>query len=271
MFVNHTLSLPFHPPLEVRILVHNLGKNELLFEVQVQNISLSTAAVEKITLVLPEICAGTETDIFNLTGEDDGTFEEITILKPMERRRYFCQFQLKNELLKRPGLGILDILWRRSISEMPIIQTIKLEKQVLRYGNISVSVKSMPDTVLLEEPFHMTCKVTNFSNLKMKLFLQLFHTDNIRWHLAGGKYLGMLSPRKSLRFTVNLLFIKHGLQRVSGIQITDKFTKKTYICEDIVTVRVEPTFDQMHNLDFSIRIRQKTSAFILSKHHHHQI
>ncbi|XP_058515010.1 trafficking protein particle complex subunit 13-like [Ochotona princeps] len=269
MFANQMWLFPFLPPLEVRVLAHNLGTNELLFEVHVQNIALSDSTVEKITLVFPETCIETETNTFNVTAEDgDDTFEEITLLKPMDRHRYFCQIPIKQDILERPdGIwklteqAILDIQWKGGVGDMTLEQKLQLDKEVLRYGTISVSVESMPDIVFLEEPFHMTCKVTNFTNKKMKLFLKLCHTYNIRWHLAGGKYLGMLSPRKSLSFTVNLLFIKYGLQRVSGIQITDKISNKTYCCENIVTVRVEPTLEQMDTADFSIRIRQKTSAF----------
>ncbi|XP_008271245.1 trafficking protein particle complex subunit 13 [Oryctolagus cuniculus] len=254
MFLKNRWLFPFLPPLEVRTVFHNLDKNELLVEIHIQNISLSEVFVEKVSLVLPEIFSGMDVGTYNLDEEYERTSGEITFLQPMDECRYFCLLQLKSGFLEDSDairrltrLGKLNVFWKKNLHETAIQQTIQLERDVPHYRSISVSVESMPDKVIVEEPFYMTCKITNFSDQKMKLFLNLCNTDAVHWHLRGGKYLGKLPPRTSLCLPLNLLFVKQGLQRISGIQLTDKYTKKTYYCDDILTVCVIPDFRKISN------------------------
>lgn len=135
-------------------------------------------------------------------------------------------------------MGKLDIVWKRNLGEMAMLQTIKIEREAPGYGNMRLSLETVPDTVILEVPFHITCKITNHSDWKMKFVLKMCDTDSICWCGDSGRYLGKLPLSSMLNFTLTLLSLQLGLQSVSGIQITDKLLKKIYICDDVAKVFV---------------------------------
>ena len=66
-------------------------------------------------------------------------------------------------------MGKLHIVWKRILGEMAMLETIELERKTPGYRNVRLSLETIPDTVILEEPFHITCKITNCSDRKMKL------------------------------------------------------------------------------------------------------
>ncbi|XP_004685933.1 PREDICTED: trafficking protein particle complex subunit 13-like [Condylura cristata] len=233
----------------ILITVMDTGKfsliSELFLEVQIQNILSSTVFIQKVSLELSEMYTGAELNTVNKDGEDECTFGTRTFLQSMEGRQYLYHLQLKQEFSEKVStiwelteIGKLNILWKRNLGEKAMLQTIQLKREAPCYGNLRLSLMTIPDTVILEEPFYITCKITNCSDQKMKLVLNMGDTDSIRWCGSSGKYLGNLPPRSSLCFTLTLLSLKLGLQSVSGIRITDKLLKKTYVCDDVAKVCV---------------------------------
>ena len=112
---------------------------------------------------------------------------------------------------------------------MAMLETIELERETPGYRNMRLSLGTIPDTVILKEPFHITCKITNYSDRKMKSVLRMCDTDSIHWCGSSGRYLGKLPPGSTLSFTLTILSLQLGLQSISGIQITDKLLKKDYM------------------------------------------
>lgn len=248
MFFRKLCLFPFLPPLEVKTKFYNSEMSDLFLEVQIQNISSSTVFIKKVSVEPSEMYTGAELNTVNQAGEDECTFGTRTFLQSMEGRQYLYHFQTKKEFLEKFGIirgltkmGKLDIVWKRNLGEMAMLQTIQLEREAPSYGNMMLSLETIPDTVILEEPFHITCKITNCSNRKMKLVLKMCDTDSIRWCGSSGRNLGKLSPSSSFHFTLALLSLKMGLQSVSGIRITDKLLKKTYVCDDVAKVCVIPS------------------------------
>ncbi|XP_034884539.1 trafficking protein particle complex subunit 13-like [Mirounga leonina] len=254
MFFSKLCLFSFLPPLEVKTKFYNSEMSDLFLEVQIQNVSSSTVFIQKVSLKPPEMYTGAELNTVNWAGEDECTFGTRTFLQSMEGRQYLYYLKLKPEFSEKAGIirgltemGTLDIVWKRNLGEMAMLQTIQLERKAPRYGNMRLSLETIPDTVILEEPFHIICKITNCSNRKMKLVLRMCDTDSIRWCGSSGKYLGKLPPSSSLCFTLTLLSLKLGLQVVSGLQITDKVLKKTYVCDDLAKVYVIPSIVKMKN------------------------
>ncbi|XP_032705618.1 trafficking protein particle complex subunit 13-like [Lontra canadensis] len=254
MFFSKLCLFPFLPPLEVKTKFYNSEKSDLFLEVQIQNISSSTVFIQKVSLNLPEMYTGTELNTINQAGEDECTFGTRTFLQSMEERQYLYYLKLKQEFSEKAGIirgltemGKLDIIWKRNLGEMAMLQTIQLEREAPVYGNMKLSLEKIPDTVIIEEPFHITCKIMNCSGRKMKLVLKTYDTDSIRWCGNSGKHLGQLPPGSSLCFTLTLLSLKLGLQVISSIKITDKVLKKTYVCDDLAKVCVIPSMVKMKN------------------------
>ncbi|XP_064134065.1 trafficking protein particle complex subunit 13-like [Loxodonta africana] len=248
MFFRKLCSFPFLPPLDVKTKFYNLEMDDLFLEVQIQNISSSTLFIKKVSLDLPVMYTVAELNTVNEAGKDESTFGTRTFLQSMEGRQYLYHLQLKQEFIEKAStirgltkMGKLDIVWKRDLGEMALLQTIQLEREAPGYGNMKLSLETIPDTVILEEPFHITCKITNCSDRKMKLILKMCDTDSIRWCGNSGRNLGKLPPSSSLCFTLTLLSLKLGLQSVSGIKITDKLLKRTYTYGDVAKVYVKPS------------------------------
>ncbi|XP_012905966.1 trafficking protein particle complex subunit 13-like [Mustela nigripes] len=254
MFFSKLCLFPFLPPLEVKTKFYNSEKSDLFLEVQIQNISSSTVFIQKVSLNPPEMYTGEELNTINQAGEDECTFGTRTFLQSMEERQYLYYLKLKQEFSEKAGIikgltemGKLDIIWKRNLGEMAMLQTIQLERKAPVYGNMKLSLEKIPDTVIIEEPFHIICKIMNCSGRKMKLVLKTYDTDSIRWCGNSGRYLGQLPPGSSLCFTLTLLSLKLGLQVISSIKITDKVLKKTYVCDDLAKVCVIPSMVKMKN------------------------
>ncbi|KAM9577776.1 trafficking protein particle complex subunit 13-like [Trichechus inunguis] len=248
MFFRKLCLFPFLPPLDVKTKFYNSEMDDLFLEVQIQNISSSTVFIQKVSLELSVMYTVEELNTVNQAGKDECTFGTRTFLQSMEGRQYLYHLQLKQEFPEKAStirglteMGKLDIVWKRNLGEMALLQTIQLERQAPGNGTIRLSLETIPDTVILEEPFHITCKITNCSNRKMKLILKMCDTDSIRWCGSSGRYLGKLPPSSSLCFTLTLLSLKLGLQSISGIQITDKLLKRTYEHGDVAKVYVIPS------------------------------
>ncbi|XP_032948979.1 LOW QUALITY PROTEIN: trafficking protein particle complex subunit 13-like [Rhinolophus ferrumequinum] len=245
MFFKKLCLFPFLPPLEVKTKFYNSEMNDLFLEVQIENISSSIVFIQKVSLEPSEMYTGEELSTVNQAGEDECTFGTRKFLQSMEGRQYLYHFQIKQEFSEKYGvirgltkMGKLGIVWKRNLGEMAMLQTIQLEREAPGYGNMRLSLETIPDTVILEEPFIITCKITNYSDRKMKLVLKMYDTDSIHWCGNSGRYLGKLASTSSLRVTMTLLSLKMGLQSVSGIRIKDQLLKKTYVCDDVAKVYV---------------------------------
>ncbi|XP_028378556.1 trafficking protein particle complex subunit 13-like [Phyllostomus discolor] len=252
MFLRELCLFSPGTPLEVKTKFYNSEMSDLFLEVQIKNISPSDVFIKKVSLQPPEMYTAAELNHVNWAGEDECTFGTRTFLQSMEERQYLYHFQIKQEFSEKSGairgltdMGKLDIVWKRELGELAMLQTIQLEREAPGFRNVSMSWETIPDTVSLEEPFHITCKITNHSNRKMRLVLNMHDTDSIRWCGNSGKYLGELSPSSSLCFTLTLLALKTGLQTISRIQITNTLSKKTIVCDDIAKVCVLPSTGKM--------------------------
>ncbi|XP_036296010.1 trafficking protein particle complex subunit 13-like [Pipistrellus kuhlii] len=252
MFLRKLCIFSLFSPLEVKTKFHNSEMSDLFLEILIKNTSSSDVFIQKVFLQPPEMYTATELNNVIWAGEDECTFGTKTFLKSMEQRQYLYRFQIKQEFSEKFGaikrlteMGKLDILWKRNLGEMAMIHTVKLEREFSGYRNISISLETIPDTVFLEEPFHITCKITNQSDKNMILVLKMCDTDSIRWCGNSRRFLGKLPPNSSLCFTLTLLILKMGLQSISRLKITDKLLKKTYVCDDVAKVCVIPSIVKM--------------------------
>lgn len=135
--------------------------------------------------------------LFSLLRES--TFGKMSYLQPMDTRQYLYCLKPKPEYAEKAGvikgvtvIGKLDIVWKTNLGERGRLQTSQLQRMVLAsvlmrmmglhfynpmcvfvtalsfyvlqapgYGDIRLSLEMIPDTVNLEEPFDIVCKITN--------------------------------------------------------------------------------------------------------------
>uniref|UniRef100_A0A8C5P937 Trafficking protein particle complex subunit 13 n=1 Tax=Leptobrachium leishanense TaxID=445787 RepID=A0A8C5P937_9ANUR len=233
-------------PLDVKTKFYNAETDEVFLEAQIQNITTSPMFMEKVSLE-PSIMYNVS-ELNTVYRDDDvgsSTFGTKTYLQPLDTRQYLYCLKPKAEFAEKAGIikgvtviGKLDIVWKTNLGERGRLQTSQLQRMAPGYGDVRLSIETIPDTVSLEEPFQITCKITNCSERTMDLILEMCNTNAIHWCGVSGRQLGKLHPSSSLHLTLTLLSSVQGLQSVSGLRLTDTFLKRTYEYDDIAQVCV---------------------------------
>eukprot|EP00057_Strongylocentrotus_purpuratus_P010819 XP_011665293.1 PREDICTED: trafficking protein particle complex subunit 13 [Strongylocentrotus purpuratus] len=106
------------------------------------------------------------------------------------------------------------------------------------YGDLKLSIAQIPDSVPLEKPFQLTCRVTSCCERTMDLKLILNNTTGVVWLGISGKQLGKLGPNTSMDIKLQLIPTIPGLQSISGMRLIDLYLKRTYEHDDIAQVFV---------------------------------
>ncbi|XP_077318766.1 trafficking protein particle complex subunit 13 isoform X3 [Lithobates pipiens] len=233
-------------PLDVKTKFYNAETDEVFLEAQIQNITTSPMFMEKVSLEPSIMYNVTELNSVVTNGEGLSTFGTKTYLQPLDTRQYLYCLKPKPEFAEKAGvikgvtvIGKLDIVWKTNLGERGRLQTSQLQRMAPGYGDVRLSLETIPDTVSLEEPFDITCKITNCSSERtMDLGLEMCNTNSIHWCGVSGRQLGKLHPSSSLFLTLTLLSSVQGLQSVSGLRLTDTFLKRTYEYDDIAQVCV---------------------------------
>ncbi|EMP36521.1 UPF0533 protein C5orf44 like protein [Chelonia mydas] len=233
-------------PLDVKTKFYNAETDEVFLEAQIQNITTSPMFMEKVSLEPSIMYNVAELNTVNKAGESVSTFGSRTYLQPMDTRQYLYCLKPKQEFAEKAGvikgvtvIGKLDIVWKTNLGERGRLQTSQLQRMAPGYGDVRLSLETIPDTVNLEEPFDITCKITNCSSERtMDLVLEMCNTNSIHWCGVSGRQLGKLHPSSSLHLALTLLSSVQGLQSVSGLRLMDTFLKRTYEYDDIAQVCV---------------------------------
>ncbi|XP_074241490.1 trafficking protein particle complex subunit 13 isoform X2 [Saimiri boliviensis] len=238
-------------PLDVKTKFYNAESDlssvtdEVFLEAQIQNITTSPMFMEKVSLEPSIMYNVTELNSVSQAGECVSTFRSRAYLQPMDTRQYLYCLKPKKEFAEKAGIikgvtviGKLDIVWKTNLGERGRLQTSQLQRMAPGYGDVRLSLEAIPDTVNLEEPFHITCKITNCSERTMDLVLEMCNTNSIHWCGISGRQLGKLHPSSSLCLALTLISSVQGLQSVSGLRLTDTFLKRTYEYDDIAQVCV---------------------------------
>uniref|UniRef100_A0A665V2A2 Uncharacterized protein n=1 Tax=Echeneis naucrates TaxID=173247 RepID=A0A665V2A2_ECHNA len=219
--------------------------DEVFLEAQIQNITTSPMFMEKVSLEPSMMYNVTELNTVICGDEGKSTFGKMSYLQPMDTRQYLYCLKPKPEYAEKAGvikgvtvIGKLDIVWKTNLGERGRLQTSQLQRMAPGYGDIRLSLEMIPDTVNLEEPFDIICKVTNCSERTMDLVLEMCNTRSIHWCGVSGRQLGKLSPATFLSLPLTLLSSVQGLQSISGLRLTDTFLKRTYEYDDIAQVCV---------------------------------
>ncbi|XP_067890390.1 trafficking protein particle complex subunit 13 isoform X6 [Heterodontus francisci] len=239
-------------PLDVKTKFYNAESDlssvtdEVFLEAQIQNITTTPMYMEKVSLEPSIMYNVTELNTVNTGRDGYSTFGKMTYLQPMDTRQYLYCLKPKPEFAEKAGvikgvtvIGKLDIVWKTNLGERGRLQTSQLQRMAPGYGDVRLSLEMIPDTVNLEEPFEVTCKITNCSSERtMDLVLEMCNTNAIHWCGISGRQLGKLSPNSSLHLVLKLLASLQGLQSISGLRLMDTFLKRTYEYDDIAQVCV---------------------------------
>ncbi|KTG31109.1 hypothetical protein cypCar_00030907 [Cyprinus carpio] len=161
------------------------------------------------------------------------------VLKPLDVKTKFYNAETDEVFLEAQIQNITTSpMFMEKVSLEPSMMYNVTELNNVSAGIERLSLELIPDTVSLEEPFDITCKITNCSERTMDLVLEMCNTRSVHWCGVSGRQLGKLSPSASLSIPLKLLSSVQGLQSISGLRLTDTFLKRTYEYDDIAQVCV---------------------------------
>ncbi|XP_041356918.1 trafficking protein particle complex subunit 13-like isoform X1 [Gigantopelta aegis] len=236
-------------PLDVKTKFYNAEhfiSDDVYLEAQIQNITPGPIYMEQVSLDPSPQYTSKQLNSMEGDGEDQ-VFGKPNYLNAMDTRQYlYCltpnsELYGENKVLKGvTNIGKLDIVWKTNMGEKGRLQTSQLQRVAPGYGDIRLTVESVPDTVSLETTFNLTCRITNCCERTMDLTLVLQNLPGIglMWCGISGKQLGKLPQNESMDIPLTLLAITPGLQTLSGLRLTDNFLKRTYEHDDITQVLV---------------------------------
>uniref|UniRef100_A0A2C9M5S2 Trafficking protein particle complex subunit 13 n=1 Tax=Biomphalaria glabrata TaxID=6526 RepID=A0A2C9M5S2_BIOGL len=224
-----------------------LQSDEVYLEAQIQNITPGPIYMEHVSLDPSQ--QYTALELNSKDGKfDHPVFGTMDCLSPNDTRQYlYCltprqELYADTRLLKGvTNIGKLDIVWKTTMGERGRLQTSQLQRVAPGYGDIRLTVESVPDTIALESTFDIVCRITNCCERTMDLTLVLQNitqSSGLLWCGVSGRQLGKLPQNESLDITLSLIAVIPGLQTISGLRLTDNFLKRTYEHDEISQIFV---------------------------------
>lgn len=242
MYFRKFFKFPVSKPIDVKTKFYSAEDNanqDVYLEAQIENTSNSNMFLERV-----ELDPSQHYKVTSISHEDE--FPEIgKLLKPKDVRQFlFClsPIDVNNTLGYKDltSIGKLDMSWRTSMGEKGRLQTSALQRIAPGYGDVRLSVEKTPACVDVQKPFEVACRLYNCSERALDLQLRLEQPTNR--HLVfcspSGVSLGQLPPSQFVDFNLNVFPVAVGIQSISGIRITDTFTKRIYEHDDIAQIFV---------------------------------
>lgn len=259
-------------PLDVKTKFYNADSDDVYLEAQIQNTTFQPIHMEKVTLEASNLYDAVELNSVNADGNlDEKTFGKRNNMNHMDTRQYLYCLSPKKEMLQDnllrgvTNIGKLDIVWKTNMGEKGRLQTSQLQRMAPGYGDIRVTVDSIPDVVYLGVVFTIHLLVTNCSERTMDLMLNLQNERQNRgtglssqavqglgdgisspntsapalvWTGVSGRQFGKLPSKSSLHLELALIPSAPGLHAISGLRLVDTFLKRTYEHDEIAQVLV---------------------------------
>ncbi|KAG8365474.1 hypothetical protein BUALT_Bualt18G0108500 [Buddleja alternifolia] len=231
-------------PLSVRTKVRNV-KDTTFLEACVENHTKSNLYMDQVEFEPSPQWSGTvlkaddhpsENNL--LTGEN--LKEPVLIRSGGGIYNYLYQLKLSSPdsaQLKVEGsniLGKLQITWRTNLGEPGRLQTQHILGNPITRKEIELQAVEIPPVIILEKPFLVSLNLINQSERVLGPFeVWLSESDSLdeKAVMVNGLQtmtLGEVQASNSLKFQLNLIAIKHGIQKISGITVFDTIEKKTY-------------------------------------------
>ncbi|XP_022101769.1 trafficking protein particle complex subunit 13-like isoform X2 [Acanthaster planci] len=238
-------------PLDVKTKFYNAEdyvSDEVYLEAQIQNITQSPMVMERVLLEPTAEYTVRELNVIEPDNKSsETTFGSFSYLNPLDTRQYlYCLNTKPLPGSDKPAvikgvsnIGKLDIVWKTSMGERGRLQTSQLQRMAPGYGDVKLNVTRVPDSITIEKPFQIQCRITSCCERTMDLKLVLNNTENgLMWLGVSGQQLGKLGPGASMDIELTLLATVPGLQSVSGLRLTDTYLKRTYEHDDVAQIFV---------------------------------
>ncbi|KAL0093683.1 hypothetical protein F4703DRAFT_1730666 [Phycomyces blakesleeanus] len=211
----------------------------VFLEAQLQNVSAGPMYLERMRFEPSE-----HFDFNDLNGfyNSKGQLKEgasvfgDNFIHPQDVRQYLYLLTPRdkdNDRIARTtnALGKLDIVWRSAMGDTGRLQTSQLTRKPPLLEDIEIQPFWLTEgqvRVCLETPFQLGVRIRNYSGQNMKLVLSAIKTKMGSVLLSGlsSRQLGDLAPSCTTETQLEFFPLTPGLQRVTGLKVTDLITGK---------------------------------------------
>ncbi|XJO73044.1 hypothetical protein BDV3_004082 [Batrachochytrium dendrobatidis] len=188
----------------------------------------------------------TETDVqSSQTSKGLSVFKERDLLGQQDTRQYLYMLTPKsiNDVATRmlPGLGKLDISWRTVLGQSGRLQTSQLSRKILSVNPFEVFVVEQPRIIRVEQPFVVKIRITNHvpsERLKLSIHGYKNKMTNVLLRGPNNIELNELEGASSVDVDLEFFALAIGLQKITGIQVSDKVSGTTRDIGSLTVVRV---------------------------------
>ncbi|CAA0835839.1 Unknown protein, partial [Striga hermonthica] len=131
-------------------------------------------------------------------------------------------------------LGKFQITWRTNLGEPGRLQTQHILGNPISRKEIELHAVEIPPAIILEKSFVLNLNLVNTTDRVLGPF-EVWLSESVSFDERGvmvnglqTKTLGEVQTYNSLNFQLNLIAVKLGILKISGITIFDTIEKKTY-------------------------------------------
>ncbi|KAL3820556.1 hypothetical protein ACJIZ3_006461 [Penstemon smallii] len=131
-------------------------------------------------------------------------------------------------------LGKLQITWRTNLGEPGRLQTQHILGNPITRKDIELKATEIPPVIILEKPFLVHLNLANLTERVLGPFeVWVSESDSLdeKAVMVNGLQrltLGEVQAFSSLKFKLNLIAVKYGIQKISGVTVFDTIERKTY-------------------------------------------
>jgi len=234
-------------PLDVKTKFYNAENDDVFLEAQVQNVTNWPLCLEKVGLEPSPMFKVTP---LNTTSDDESgrmVFGKVNFLKSHDSRQYLFSLTPRSDLrlnykqLKgATNIGKLDIIWRSNFGERGRLQTSQLQRLAPSHGDLRFNVESVPNVVLLDKAFKITCCIFNNSErtVDLELTLENVNKPKMLWSGSCSRKLGLIEPAGSTEVELEVVARDTALQLLSGVRITDSLLMRSYQFDELCHIYV---------------------------------
>nr|CAG8512124.1 15117_t:CDS:2 [Entrophospora candida] len=236
-------------PFAVKTKVNSVADGTIFLEVLIQNVSKRNMYLEKMNFEPNEIFNYKDFNYVNNIDESnqskdlikksidsipESIFGDGSYLNPQDIRQYLYMLTPKPTIDDKTArsttaLGKLDIVWRSNLGETGRLQTSQLARKPPLLDEIELSVISIPSIIELEIPFKLGCRLRNRTSSTLSVIISSIKnkTESVLISGISTIQLGELSPDAYIDFNMEFIPLSPGLQKITGIKITDIISNYT--------------------------------------------
>eukprot|EP00270_Netrium_digitus_P010916 TRINITY_DN3424_c0_g1_i1.p1 TRINITY_DN3424_c0_g1~~TRINITY_DN3424_c0_g1_i1.p1 ORF type:complete len:393 (-),score=66.37 TRINITY_DN3424_c0_g1_i1:157-1260(-) len=238
-------------PLSVRTKVRTI-KDSTFLEACIENgtkaplfldhVRFEPAPSWQVTVLEPE----EEDEKISAVGSLSDLFQPVTLVRANGGTRHFVyQFRRTSAHQQEPqrleggnSLGKLEITWRTTLGELGRLQTQQILGNPLPRKEVELRLVELPTEVFLETPFPVCCRLKNCTDREVgPLRITMSRDEGLpssassRAIVVSGSWaltFASLGPHETRDFTLSLVALAGGVQRISGIGVQDVRDGKPY-------------------------------------------